>query len=697
MSLPSRRVRLELVLLVMATIGWSVLHADEGMWTFDNPPVAALRDRYQFTPPQGWLDHLRLASVRFDDGGSGSFISPTGLVLTNHHVALGQLGKISTPEKNYVRDGYYAARREDELKSSDLELNVLTSMEDVTSRVAAAVSSASSDPQRALEARKQAIAAIEKESQDRTGLRSDVVSLYQGSEYWLYRYKRYTDVRLVFAPEQQIAFFGGDPDNFTYPRYDLDCAIFRVYENNAPIQSAEYLRVNPRGASDGELVFVSGHPGSTDRLDTVAQLETQRDVEYPLSMDVVKRRLGVLRAYSARGAEEARQASGMIFSLENALKAWTGEYQGLQDQKLMAKKREEERAFREKVQSRPEWVAAYGNAWDAVATAERARRELIVPTRFQNVRGSQLAGLAVTLVQYVAERQKPDAQRLEGFHDAELQSLELGLFSPQPFYPGLEEVLLADSLQEAIERLGPSDPFISAVLQGQSPTDLAHRTLSGTKLGDPAVRKSLASGGPAAIASSTDPLIVLARAVDPFVRRNRKLMEERVDSVETTAKELIGRARFAIYGHTAYPDATFTLRLSYGAVKGYAMNGTKAPSKTTMYGLFDRALSFDEKQPFNLPQRFTDRRSAVELSTPLNFVTTNDIIGGNSGSPVVNRQGELVGLIFDGNIESLVGRFVYNEETNRAVAVHSGAIVEALRHLYDAGALADEILGGKTQ
>jgi hypothetical protein len=578
------------------------------------------------------------------------------------------------------------------LKATDLELNVLMSFENVTGRIEAVVAPVAGDEQKALEARKQAIAAIEKESQDATGLRSDVVSLYQGSEYWVYRYKRYTDVRLVFAPEQQIAFFGGDPDNFTYPRYDLDFAIFRVYENGVPVASREYLRWSPRGAADGELVFVSGHPGSTDRLGTVAQLQTARDVVYPSSIDVITRRLGVLRAYSERGAEEARQANELIFSLENAQKAQVGEYKGLQDPRLMAKKEAEEREFRDRLQSRPEWVAKFGSAWDTIAGAERSRRELYVPARFQTVRGSRLAGIALTLVQYILERQKPDAERLDGFHDSQSAALDLSLFSPAPIYPALEEVLLADAFQDAVERLGPSDPFIVAVLKGQRAADVVHHAISGTRLRDPAARKALVAAGPDGVAASTDPLVALARAIDPFVRKNQKLADERVESVEAAAQERIGQARFAVYGHAAYPDATFTLRLSYGTVRGYAMNGTKAPSKTTMYGLFDRSYGFDGLPPFNLPARFTARRAAIDLSTPLNFVTTNDIIGGNSGSPVVNRQGELVGLIFDGNIESLVGRFVYDEDTNRAVAVHSAAIIEALRHLYDAGPLADEIL-----
>jgi len=669
------------------------LTADEGMWTFDNPPLGLLRDKYGFTPTPAWLDHLRLSSVRFNDGGSGSFVSPTGLVLTNHHVALDQLQKASSPQKNYVADGFFAKTAADEVKCQDLELNVLVSMENVTARVQSAAPARASAVQ-ALEARKKAIAVIEQESTSATGLRSDIVGLYQASEYWLYRYKKYTDVRLVFAPEQPIAFFGGDPDNFTFPRYDLDVALFRVYENDAPLSSRDYLKWSAKGAAEGELVFVSGHPGSTDRLDTVAQLETQRDVVYPISIDVIRRRLGVLRRYGAQGAEQARQAANLVFGLENSLKALTGEYQGLGDAKLLAKKRDEEREFRARIGANREWKAAYGDAWDAIASAERLNRELYKASRFQQLRGSSLAGLAGALVRYIEERQKPDAERLNGFHDAQLPGLELSLFSPAPVYPALDEVLLADALQQSLEELGPADPFSTAALKGRAPAAVAKEAVAGTKLTDPAARRALVASGPAGLAASADPLVVLAHTADSFARKNQKAIEDRVASVQTAAGEKIGRARFAVFGHSVYPDATFTLRLSYGQVKGYPMNGTVAPSKTTLYGLYERAHAFDLKPPFELPRRYLDRRASLDLSTPMNFVTTNDIIGGNSGSPVVNRNGEFVGIIFDGNIESLVGRFVYGAETNRAVAVHSAVVIETLRKLYDAGTLVDELLEG---
>jgi hypothetical protein len=677
---------------VLAFVAASSSQADEGMWTFDNPPVKQLRDHYGFTPTQDWLDHLRLASVRFNDGGSGSFVSPHGLVLTNHHVAFGQLQKVSTPQKDYVNDGFYARTQADELKCPDLELNVLMSSEDVTAQVQGVLKPGMSDKE-ALEARKAEIAKIERESLQATGLRSDVIPLYHGGEYWLYRYKKYTDVRLVFAPEEQIAFFGGDPDNFTYPRYDLDMALFRVYENGKPVETQNYLKWNPQGAADGELVFVSGNPGSTARLDTMAQIEDMRDYSLPLVLKLLRRRLGVLQQYSALGPEQAREAARQIFGIENSLKAFNGEYEGLLDKALIAKKQKEESDFRALVDSKPEWKKRYGAAWDDIAQAEQKYQGRLKQARFAGVRASSMAQNALTIVDYVAEVKKPDGQRLDGFHDSELESLRFRLLSPAPAYPHLEEALLADGFAQALEELGPDDPFVRAALDGRAPKDVAKEVIAGTRIADPAFRKSLLEGGEAAVAASTDPLVVLARRIDPVTRELRKWVEDNVESVETTAGEKIGQARFAVYGKSTYPDATFTLRLSYGTVKGYPMNGTQAPPKTTLYGLYDRADGFDRKPPFDLPRRYLERKEKLDLSTPINFVNTCDIIGGNSGSPVINRKAELVGLIFDGNIESLVGDYVYNLENNRAVAVHTGAMTEALRKLYDAGPLADELEG----
>jgi hypothetical protein len=684
-------VRQASAVLLSALLLCPALYADEGMWTFDNPPLKQLKDKYNFTPTPQWLDHLRLSCVRLNDGGSGSFVSPHGLLLTNHHVALGQLQKNSSPEHDYVKDGFYAATPDQEMKSPDLEVNVLVSTENVTDRVNAAVKGAKNTEEEFAK-RKAVIADIERESTEKTGFRSDVVTLYSGGQYWLYRYKKYTDVRLVFAVEQQIAFYGGDPDNFTYPRYDLDMALFRVYENGKPIDSKDYLKWNPKGADDGELVFVSGHPGSTQRLDTDAELRFTRDEIQPDIIENLKRRIAVLKDYSARGPEQARQAATTIFSLENSLKALQGRQDGLTDPKIMEKKHTEEEDFRGKVNANPEWKKDYASAWsmeeDALQKAKPRIKE-----QFFRAFDSQLATLAVQIVTYVAEIKKPDGERLQGFHDSQLDSLKHRLFSPAPIYPEMEIARMTSALEADQKELGPNDPWVRAVLNGQSEKEVANQLVTGTKLADPAVRKTLIDGGQAAVDASNDPMIVMARRIDPIRREQIKWFEDNVQSVSERAGELLGRARFAVYGTNAYPDATFTLRLSYGQVQGYPMNGTIAPSKTTFYGLYDRAASFNYKPPFDLPQRYTDGKDKIDLATPFNFVTTNDIIGGNSGSPVVNRAGEIVGLIFDGNIESLVGDFIYDSYQNRAVAVHTAAMTEAMKKLYGAQNLVDELLG----
>jgi len=680
-----------LILFLFISLSVNAFSApDEGMWTFDNAPIKQLQEKYGFTPTQEWLDHVRLASVRFMDGGSGSFVSPNGLVLTNHHVAMGQLQKISTAEKNYVAEGFYAATMDQEIKSPDLEVNILVSMEDVTKEVMKAIKTGMTDAE-ALKARQAAIAAIEKKSLQKTGLRSNVVSLYHGGEYWLYRYKKYTDVRLVMAPERQAAYFGGDFDNFTYPRYDLDFAFFRIYENDKPVNSEHYLKWNAKGAEENELVFVSGNPGSTDRLYTFAQLEFQRDFQYPMILKYIDKRLEILREYSNKGQEQARRALGQIFGLENGKKALSGELNGLLDEDLMATQKKAEDDFRKLVASNPESQEKYGDAWDIISKTIEQNRKVAREQFYRRLIGSRMAGYATTIVRYVVEVNKKDADRLPGFHDSELDQLKFGLFSPAPIYRDLEQAMLLGNLKMSIEELGADDEFIQKVLNGRSPDVVVTELIDGTKLDDPEFRKSLIDGGEKAVKNCKDPLIVLARELDHKMREREKWNRDNIQSVLTAASEKIAKARFAVYGKTTYPDATFTLRLSYGTVKGYPMNGTKAPYKTTLHGLFDRSLSFNQQGDFTLPQRFWDRKDKLDLSTPVNFVSTNDIIGGNSGSPVINKNGELVGLIFDGNIESLSGRFMYDETKNRAVSVHSAYIIEAMKKLYDAEKLAEEL------
>ena len=670
-----------------------VIHAEEGMWTFDNPPLKQLANKYNFHPTQQWLDHLRLASVRLNDGGSGSFVSPDGLLLTNHHVARGQLQKNSTAEHDYLRDGFYAPTPDQEMKSPDLEVNVLVGMQDVTARVQGAAKGIA-DNAKALKAREAEVAAITKESEEKTGLRSDVVTFYSGGEYWLYQYKAYTDVRLVFAPEQQAAFFGGDPDNFTYPRYDLDMAVFRVYENGKPLRTDNYLKWSAKGAEPGELIFISGHPGSTARQDTMAQLLVQRDVIIPSLTEYLNRRIAAAQAYAAKGPEQARQVGSVIFGLQNSLKVYVGRAEALADKNIVAKKQAEEDDFRKKVAANPEWQKEFGGAWDTIARAEDQMKPELKTQIFRRT-DSRLFTIALQLVQYAAEIKKPDGERLPQFHDANLQSLKFQMLSPAPITMDTEKLFMTTALNLAQEKLGKNDAFVQAIVSGGQVDSTVNSLVDGTKLADPAVRKALMEGGETAIAASTDPMIVAARRVDPIVRETNRRMRDTISSVVTPAGEKLGKARFLVYGKDAYPDATFTLRLSYGTIKGFPYNGTIAPPFTTFYGLYDRAASFGDKAPFNLTAKQSAGMGKLNLSTPFDFVSTGDIIGGNSGSPVVNRDGELVGLIFDGNIESMAGDYVYDGTQNRAVAVHSAGMIECLRKLYGAGALADELEGKK--
>jgi len=697
MRTPANRCRLLARASLLAFVAmWCLVSlraaADEGMWTFDNPPLKLLQERYGFTLTQAWLDHVRLASLRLNAGGSGSFVSAHGLVLTNHHVVRGQLQKMSNTQKDYLKDGFYAKTAAEELKYPDLEMNLLQSMENVTAKVLSVVKPGMRD-QDALDARKSEIADIEKESLEQTGLRSNVISLFGGGEYWLYRYKKYTDVRLVFSIEAQAADYGGDPDNFTYPRYNVDMALLRVYENGKPLDSTNYLKWNSNGSADGDVVFVSGNPGSTSRLSTYAELEVKRDNFLPLILELLGRNLKGAEVYSARGSEQARQAAGFIFGMHNIIKGLRGRYDGLLNKNVMAKRQKEEQEFRARVASNPQWQKDYGTAWDEIAQAERksaARSKQLV---FSTLPGRGMRQIALKIVQYVAEVKKPNGKRLDGFHDSELESLRSELLSPAPFYPELEEAVLTENFPFALQQLGSSDPFLNAQLNGKTPEGAIKEMYGGTKIADVAFRKHLLDGGEAAVAAATDSMIVMARRLDPVMRELRKWNEDNVESVETSAEEKLARARFAAYGKSAYPDATFTLRLGFGTVKGYPMNGTQAPPMTTLYGLFDRAESFAGKPPFSLPQRFVERQNRLNLATPVDFVSTCDITGGNSGSPVINRNGEIVGLIFDGNIESLVGDYVYDDTANRAVAVDTAVMTEVLRKLYDASTLADELEG----
>ena len=674
--------------------------ADEGMWLFNNPPLKVLQEKYHFQPTAEWLDHVQKSSVRFDNGGSGSFVSADGLVMTNHHVGADCLGKISTKDKNYLATGFEAKTRTEEPKCSDLELNVLMSIEDVTSRVTGSVQPGMDAPS-AEKARRAEINNIEKESHDKTGLRSDVVTLYNGGMYNLYRYKQYTDVRLVFAPQKAIAFYGGDPDNFEYPRYDLDICFFRVYENDKPIHADNYLKWSQSGANEGDLIFVSGHPGRTDRADTIAHLLYQRDYVLPGVLNLLRRREVMLKNYSDRSAENARRAEDDLFSIQNSRKAYLGMLAGLQDPAILEKKRDAEKELREVVSKDPKLSPSYGDGWDQVAatlkTQVKIRNEYnlfaIGPQRHAQSFNSTLFDIAIKLVRLAEETSKPNSARLREYSEAGLNSLKLELFSDAPIYEDLETVQLADSLGMMAETMGQENETVQMVLAGKSPRDRAAELIRGTTLKDVAVRKRLVDGGLKAIQESNDPMIQLARQIDPESRRIRQEFEQQVDEPQRQAYAKIANARFAVYGSSVYPDATFTLRLSFGEAKGYSEDGEKVPWATTLGGTYEHAAAHNDKEPFELPKIWTERKSQLKLSTPFNFVSTADIIGGNSGSPVINRQGELVGIIFDGNIESLVFDYIYTDKVSRAVAVHSAGILEALRKIYVADRLVAELTG----
>jgi hypothetical protein len=676
--------------------------ADEGMWLFNNPPLKVLQEKYHFQPTAAWLDHVQKSSVRFDNGGSGSFVSPEGLVMTNHHVGADCLAKISTKEKNYLDTGFEAKSSAEEPKCDDLELNVLMSIEDVTGHVAAAVP-AGMEAASAEKARRAEINTIEKESRDKTGLRSDVVTLYNGGQYHLYRYKRYTDVRLVFAPQKSIAFFGGDPDNFEYPRYDLDICFFRVYENDKPVRVDSYLRWSEAGAAEGDLIFVSGHPGRTERGDTVAHILYQRDLAVPNVLNLLRRREILLKNYSDRSAENARRAEDDLFGIQNSRKAYLGILAGLQDPAIIAKKSAAEKELREMVSKDAKISQSYGGAWDDVAstlkTLVKIRDEYnlfgIGPQRRAQSFNSDLFTIAITLVRLAEETPKPNGERLREYSEAGLDSLKLQLFSEAPIHEDLEIVKLGDSLGLMAEVMGEKNEIVQKVLAGKSPRDRAAELIHGTTLKDVAVRKRLAEGGSKAIDESKDPMIQLARMIDPETRRIRQTYEQQVDEPLRQAYTKIANARFAVYGSSIYPDATFTLRLAFGEAKGYTEAGEKIPWATTIGGTYEHAAAHNNKDPFELPKIWNDRRSQLNPSTPFNFVSTADIIGGNSGSPVINRQGELVGIIFDGNIQSLILDYIYTDQEARAVAVHSAGILEALRKIYGANRLVAEITGKK--
>lgn len=683
-----------LALLVSAPMSaWS----DEGMWLLNDPPKQYLKDKHNFELTDGWLERAMKANVRFNSGGSGGFVSADGLIVTNHHIAADALQKLSTKDKDLFALGFYAKERKDEAKCPDLELNVLQSIEDVTAKVTAAVK-ADMKPAEAAAARRAVMSDIEKESLAKTGLRSDVVTLYQGGAYHLYRYKKYTDVRLVFAPEQGIAAFGGDVDNFEYPRHGLDFAFFRAYENDKPAKCEHFFKWSEVGPKENDVVFVTGHPGTTNRLETLEKLKHRRDYTLPYTLYRLRTMEAALTQYGDQGPEQRRQAATVLHSAANSRKAFSGQLQGLLDPVILKQK---ESAELNLLSSSPDRAPGsekvsqeYERALGKVAEAQKTYRQFekehaLLETG--HAFSSELFAIARHCVRMADELPKKSPDRLREYRDSNLDSLKFGLFSPAPIYKDLERARLQASLTFLAENLGGEHSTVKLVLAGKNPAMRADELVN-SELYDPGVRKKLVDE-PKRLTESKDPMILLAKAVDVEARRLRKRYEDEVEEVERQAYADIAKLRFAALGKSVAPDATFTLRLAFGVAKGYEVDGKTLPFHTTFGGAFERAAAMKNREPFELPERWMRGKDKLDLSTPFDFVSTADTIGGNSGSPVLNRDGELVGVNFDRNRHGLVRNFVYTEVQARHIAVHSRAILESLRKLYDAGDLAKELTG----
>ena len=680
-----------LLSLLVFFLGNSI-YADEGMWLFNAFPKDKVQAKYGFAPDQAWLDHVRLSSARAPNGSS-SFVSPDGLIFTNHHIAQECIHNLSTSGKDYMKQGFYAATRADEAKCPGMEFVVLVDMQDVTAKVNGAVKPDMST-EAAGKAQREAMATLEKDCSTE-GMRCDVVTLYSGAMYNLYKYKKYDDIRLVFAPEFDIAFFGGDPDNFEYPRYDLDISFFRAYENGEPAKTPNYLKWSSKGANEGELIFVSGHPGRTGRLLTTDQLMFLRDYQFPLQLKSYKQRLDAIDKFSSQSAENAREAQSDVFGLQNAFKAVTGYLDGLKDKEVMATKTADEKSLQQFINSDPQRKQQFGDPWAAISKAVDVQKQIYKQVLYLDSMGGFRGDLAVDarrIVRAAYQKQKPNNQRIRGYQDAQLPTMETELFSTAPIYKSLEQVLLTESLTEMRDELGADNPDVQKALAGKSPEDRAKELIDGTKLDDVATRKQLYDGGMAAVEASTDPLIVLMRQIEPDAEAIHARDEDEVQSVLRQNGAKIGKALFAQKGLSVPPDATFTLRLSYGAVDGYKLNGKNVPWFTTMGGAYEHAAKHGSKPPYELPESWLKSKSSINLQTPYDTVSTADIIGGNSGSPVINKAGEVVGIIFDGNIESLAWNFVYSDKVARAVEVDSRSITESLRNIYHADGLLKELM-----
>lgn len=681
-----------LSLFLLVVLGVQFVLADDGMWTYDNPPLKIWKEKYGFEPTAEWLEKIRLASVKIG-GASGAFVSPNGLIATNHHVAAGMLSRLSTKERNLMDTGYYAKTNADELKVPGQEVRALVSYENVTARVLKAAESIT-DLQKASEARSNEMDKIIAESREATGLPSTIVTMYSGGEYWLYRFKVYTDIRIVMAPEEQAAYFGGDYDNFTFPRHDLDFTFLRAYENDKPAVTPNFIKWSEKGPTEDEFVIVSGFPGSTARLMTVAQLAYARDKGNPLLKASWQTRRNAMIEYGKLGEDQQLVAANTIRGLANSLKRLDGQQNGLLNPKMFAIKVAEENDLRTKLAAKKDENKKYASAWGDIEKAYTELPKHSPTLTFGGIDVSRLGSFASSIVRYHSQIKLPEAERSAEFRGQRLENFKKAAAAKTNVDLDQEEIMLKHWLKEAEQQIGPNSAYVKAVFGGKSAEEVAKNAVRNTKMGDEAFRMTLVNGTQDELAKSNDPMVKLALAAVPFVDAARNWSSKNVEAVDEASGIKIAQARFAVYGKTMPPDANSNLRISFGVVSGYEEDTTLVPYKTTFYGLYDRALSFNEKEPYQLTDSLRNRKNNIDLATPLNFVYSADTIGGNSGSPVINRKGELVGLNFDSNRQKLSNRYWYipDVEGSRAVAVHSAGVVEALKKIYDAEELLQELL-----